>query len=842
MRQRANEPRATDLYYLSVSTTPSIFQMSDLSLVSLEPSGTLVLNLERGIQAKAILNVTNVSKSRIAFKVKTTQPSWYNVRPNQQILDVGKTEEVSIILIDTECNLDQLAMNQEEKTGKHRFLVQSKVIEDSVYERLSKLDPAARADELTKIWEGSKDDRKNIKLKVEFRHNGQATSISSTRPTGDEDLRSSLARSNHTKDNGTTNATPKATDMSKAGASGTGDANELDKEGPKSTCPSVVQISTKMIQEISLQIENEKQSLMGVGEGISEQLHAALHGVNSETLELASLLKEFEDKAQRFCVTKRCLPAADSNGKEKEKLLTLNVGGTEITISYDLILSAGRQCGLLGVLLHPRWRSFMVRDREGNIFLDFDAEWLQPILDSMQSNQLDPKPSFLDHLVLPSLVTIQAGFGTLSDFFRLGTPRYSDGLSALEIIMASKQASELWNFIRVNYNKATIRYVKEVDTPINAMPTITSGVKHLLIGVGSARWIGFVTDQALLGSNPTSVNWFLYEGDNSPVKTFAGSVKLSSGFEYYMYNTYYYFVEISSNPTGYPPTCNYNYNTYNSASYPIEKWVVYELSDQQNVHFDFEPEVEMFQSVDFNITDSPVIAGNSTSTASESLPKIDLGAYINQCVSRINRLSSLGKVIEQIQRAVANNRSKILDEILFVENYVLSVYEFPAVPKPNEDELRQGEPSLNTGVGIPQIADALKRLEKLLPAVCAQNRANLSLRTDISSIDQSQVVYFNVSGSQICANRKALLQAFPNSQLATRISNRWDEQADTLDREGSRIYNLPYGAFKAIINAVRTSALNRSPPKVRLNSIQVQQVKAVIGYLMISDLPVEIVN
>lgn len=63
--------------------------------------------------------------------------------------------------------------------------------------------------QLTKIWEGSKDDRKNIKLKVEFRHNGQATtSSSSTRPTGDEDLRSSLARSNHTKDKGTTNAAP----------------------------------------------------------------------------------------------------------------------------------------------------------------------------------------------------------------------------------------------------------------------------------------------------------------------------------------------------------------------------------------------------------------------------------------------------------------------------------------------------------------------------------------------------------------------------------------------------------------------------------------------------------
>ncbi|RYH09148.1 hypothetical protein EON65_40350 [archaeon] len=44
--------------------------------------------------------------------------------------------------------LDQLALNQEEKTDKHRFLVQSKVIDEDLYSRLLQLDSTARAEEV----------------------------------------------------------------------------------------------------------------------------------------------------------------------------------------------------------------------------------------------------------------------------------------------------------------------------------------------------------------------------------------------------------------------------------------------------------------------------------------------------------------------------------------------------------------------------------------------------------------------------------------------------------------------------------------------------------------------
>ena len=47
--------------------------------------------------------MTNTSQTNIVFKVKTTKPSFYFVRPNQQVLKAGDSEEISVVLVDTEC-------------------------------------------------------------------------------------------------------------------------------------------------------------------------------------------------------------------------------------------------------------------------------------------------------------------------------------------------------------------------------------------------------------------------------------------------------------------------------------------------------------------------------------------------------------------------------------------------------------------------------------------------------------------------------------------------------------------------------------------------------------------
>ena len=66
------------------------------------------------------------------------------------MLDVGQTEDVTILLVDTECNrfLDQASINEEEKVDKHRFLVQIKNLDDAEYARLLTLSQAQRIEEV----------------------------------------------------------------------------------------------------------------------------------------------------------------------------------------------------------------------------------------------------------------------------------------------------------------------------------------------------------------------------------------------------------------------------------------------------------------------------------------------------------------------------------------------------------------------------------------------------------------------------------------------------------------------------------------------------------------------
>lgn len=152
----------------SPSTTKVI---SSASLVSLSPPDVLTFTLIRNSSPKTVLKVTNNSNAKVAFKIKTTQPTWYYVRPNQQIVDVDKTEEVTVVLVDTECNkfLDQLGDDQIDKQlDKHRFLVQSKIIDDETFNKISSLPHNQRADEYAKVWDSGKDDKKNLKLRVEF--------------------------------------------------------------------------------------------------------------------------------------------------------------------------------------------------------------------------------------------------------------------------------------------------------------------------------------------------------------------------------------------------------------------------------------------------------------------------------------------------------------------------------------------------------------------------------------------------------------------------------------------------------------------------------------------------
>ncbi len=70
-----------------------------MDIVKIHPSQEIIFNMQPDQQLKAQLDITNVSEGNLAFKVKTTAPRFYVVKPNQGILDKGQKISVDITLI-----------------------------------------------------------------------------------------------------------------------------------------------------------------------------------------------------------------------------------------------------------------------------------------------------------------------------------------------------------------------------------------------------------------------------------------------------------------------------------------------------------------------------------------------------------------------------------------------------------------------------------------------------------------------------------------------------------------------------------------------------------------------
>ncbi|KAI0322349.1 PapD-like protein [Amylostereum chailletii] len=90
--------------------------------VSLQPSSTLTFNRPLTVNVKRALAITNNNAQPVAFKVKTTAPKLYCVRPNSGRVEPGETVEVQVIL---QAMKDEPPLNTK---CKDKFLIQTTLI------------------------------------------------------------------------------------------------------------------------------------------------------------------------------------------------------------------------------------------------------------------------------------------------------------------------------------------------------------------------------------------------------------------------------------------------------------------------------------------------------------------------------------------------------------------------------------------------------------------------------------------------------------------------------------------------------------------------------------------
>ncbi|TYZ62035.1 hypothetical protein PybrP1_007745 [[Pythium] brassicae (nom. inval.)] len=140
------------------------------SSVILEPAESLAFTLQPQTAPQAVLTIRNVSESRkIAFKVKTTRPLRYLVRPNQGMLGPHGSAAIMVILQQRDC--DELLRLEPSERGlaNDKFLVQSIFVDDAFYESVKTKSAKEMADELTNMW--ARTDKKSLankKLRCRF--------------------------------------------------------------------------------------------------------------------------------------------------------------------------------------------------------------------------------------------------------------------------------------------------------------------------------------------------------------------------------------------------------------------------------------------------------------------------------------------------------------------------------------------------------------------------------------------------------------------------------------------------------------------------------------------------
>ncbi|CAM9476570.1 unnamed protein product, partial [Ectocarpus sp. 4 AP-2014] len=192
--------------------------MSDASvnasrpLVDITPD-TLSFELFPDSQPGCVLYVSNAAGVTVAFKVKTTEPRRYLVRPNQGMIGPGEREAVNVYLIEKECNLlIHEGVQTPSSLGKvsDKFLVQTVGLGEGEASLLASVAAAKQTEALTKIWATfNKTAIRNKKLNVRVSlASGAAKSLSAANNTAAASVAQSPARTVGSDSGGAALASP----------------------------------------------------------------------------------------------------------------------------------------------------------------------------------------------------------------------------------------------------------------------------------------------------------------------------------------------------------------------------------------------------------------------------------------------------------------------------------------------------------------------------------------------------------------------------------------------------------------------------------------------------------
>jgi hypothetical protein len=487
-----------------------------------------------------------------------------------------------------------------------------------------------------------------------------------------------------------------------------------------------------------------------------------------------------------------------------EDILKISFGGSNVDIKRSILTKPRCGWNAFSCLFQKRWDRFHVRDRKGRIYVDLKEEWMRPLLEYMKDSDSSNKYlSASNRSIFQMINYFGMEFMYGGDALDFGTT-----LSGLE-------TSRIGASCTTERQKADFRLtVCEVCRQLEDAPHFDFQLLYTLS-----------SDDKTIPPIPENVDYRF--------KSFLIVVQLNGSFLMYFHNTNqiksrnkkrgssgnrFTFMDFFPLRPDEEKQIEIHFRPGNQQNY--ERFEIYE------VRFSYE-KLNIAQPQPRPVEDEKDFDEMSSLSASE--------------YDETERFRRLGNPDELLECASEYKKSLVREsDSLRYKSYQLdkeirrmSIYF-------HSTWSRAGPKSAWTTMHLLDLLKNVVNIKQMYEAA-PHNRKRRRSKGDEEMLDMidtnalDPIVYFNVEGEIFTILRSTILRVIPKSQLAVRVSGRWEEQTEKgeIDEEGNLIVNCHKESFRQIISALQTTCFGEDF-HVLVNSLCRNAIEKTLNFLVIT--------
>jgi hypothetical protein len=426
-----------------------------------------------------------------------------------------------------------------------------------------------------------------------------------------------------------------------------------------------------------------------------------------------------------------------------DDILKLNFAGNPIDIRRGILAKPQFGRNLFSCLFQKKWDEFHVRDNTGRIYVDWKGEWLTPLLDYMKSNHVESVAT--TDLLASNYFLIQ-----IMRFFKMN------------------------HIFEVQSNKASLPIVGLDNPKIHTSDNLQEYVRE--------KYLLF--DPSCLRADFKSVYKHNSKGESRPLEDYDIRFK------------FFLFVMDANGKTKVGYTRPRRIQSIDGGSslpgksrpfedlFPIE---ASRLSAPLQYGYGYKRlEIYEVRSNYENIQVTEIRLKEKKPT--DSKEEDNTRSNAQKLLSSINNYEQ-ELILEKV---------KVEDEIKFLEGEVLFMTKYFYLAWNLDLEIEDTAPNL-----LNLVVERKRTFDDHIQNKKRKRTTEESVSRD--SLFPHPIVSFNVEEEIFTILRSTILRVIPKSQLAVRVSGRWEEQAEKgdIDEVGNLVVNCHKESFRQIIAALQ---------------------------------------